>query len=86
VLRILLRSPPINIEDIGPVSLRLKRPGSNNRSFALVQVDIRIESSTIFVIVSPAHKGWPFGIENYSDYTISLSQTVRDSLFWFVQL
>ncbi|KAF9453814.1 vacuolar protein sorting-associated protein 13 [Macrolepiota fuliginosa MF-IS2] len=67
-------SPPINIEDIGAVSLRLKRPGLNNRDFLLVQVDIRIESSTIFVIVAPADKGWPFEIENYSDYVISISQ------------
>ncbi|KAF5355629.1 hypothetical protein D9756_003767 [Leucocoprinus leucothites] len=68
-------SPPINIEDIGPVSLRLRRPGSNSRSFVLIQVDIRIEGATIFVVVSAADKGWPFEIENYSDYILSVSQT-----------
>lgn len=67
-------SPAINIEDIGAVNLRLRRPGSNTREFLLVQVDIRIEGSTIFVIISPADKGWPFEIENYSDYIVSISQ------------
>lgn len=56
--------------------LRLRRPGLDSHDFLLVEVDIRIESSTIFVIVSPADKGWPFGIENHTDYTLSLSQKV----------
>jgi len=72
------RSPPINIEDIGPISLRIRRPGSNDHNFVLVQVDIRIESSTIFVIISPADNGWPFEIENFSDYILSVSQTVMN--------
>ncbi|KXN90021.1 Vacuolar protein sorting-associated protein 13 [Leucoagaricus sp. SymC.cos] len=71
-------SPPINIEDIGATSLRLKRPGSGSHDFVLVQIDVRIESSTIFVIVSPAYKGWPFEVENYSDYTISVSQKLSE--------
>jgi len=78
VLNNCFRSPPINIEDIGPVSLRIGRPGSNDHDFVLVQVDIRIESSTIFVIISPADNGWPFEIENFSDYILSVSQTVMN--------
>lgn len=81
ILNLCLRSPPINIEDIGSVSLRIGRPGSNDPSFVLVQVDIRIESSTIFVVVSPAENGWPFEIENFSDYVLSVSQTVHDFPF-----
>jgi len=78
VLNNCFRSRPINIEDIGPISLRIGRPSSNDHDFVLVQVDIRIESSTIFVIISPADNGWPFEIENFSDYILSVSQTVMN--------
>ncbi|XP_006454344.1 hypothetical protein AGABI2DRAFT_114096 [Agaricus bisporus var. bisporus H97] len=71
-------SPPINIEDIGSVSLRLQRPGSDRHNFLLVQIDVRIQSSTIFVVIAPADKGWPFEIENYSSYTFSVAQKESD--------
>lgn len=60
--------------------MRLKRPGSGHRDFLLVQVDVRIQSSTILVLVAPADKGWPFEIENYSDYTLTITQKVTLSL------
>lgn len=70
------RSPPFNIEDIGFVHLRLKAPGDNPDQIRLIRVDVKIDGSTIFVHFSSA-AGWPFIIENGSDYTFSLSQKVR---------
>ena len=70
------RSPPINIEDIGLVHFLLGRPGSA-RSQQLIQADIKIEGSTIFVHLGLAKDGWPIVIENESDYEVSFRQTVR---------
>lgn len=68
------RSPPINIEDIGHVHFRMRARESEN--VHLVRADVRIDGSTIFVAFSPADEGWPFVIENDSDYKISMQQTV----------
>lgn len=43
----------------------------------LVRADVKIDGSTIFVTFCPAEEGWPFTIENDSDYTLSVSQTVK---------
>lgn len=43
----------------------------------LVRADVRIDGSTIFVAFSPAEEGWPFVVENDSDYKISMQQTVN---------
>jgi vacuolar protein sorting-associated protein 13A/C len=43
----------------------------------LIQADIKIEGSTIFVHLGLAQDGWPIVIENESDYEVLLSQTVR---------
>lgn len=69
------RSPPFNIEDIGFVHLRLKAPGDSLDQIRLIRVDVKIDGSTIFVHFSSA-AGWPFIIENGSDYTFTLSQKV----------
>jgi vacuolar protein sorting-associated protein 13A/C len=37
---------------------------------------VKIDGSTIFVVFCEADEGWPFTIENDSDYTISMAQTV----------
>jgi len=70
------RSPPINIEDLGLVYFRLRRPGSENGETILVQTDIQIDGSTIFIFFSAAGEDWPFGIENESDYIVELWQKV----------
>lgn len=46
----------------------------------LVRADVKIDGSTIFVSFSPAEDGWPFTIENDSDYAISMAQTVIKSI------
>jgi vacuolar protein sorting-associated protein 13A/C len=69
-----LRSPPINIEDIGSVHLRMRARESDD--IRLVRADVKIDGSTIFVAFCPADEGWPFTIENDSDYTISMAQAV----------
>jgi vacuolar protein sorting-associated protein 13A/C len=69
------RSPPINIEDIGFVHFRLKSPGGS-QPHHLVRVDCKIEGSTIFVYLSLADEGWPFTIENESDFQVVLRQVV----------
>lgn len=68
------RSPPINIEDIGSVHLRMRARESDE--IRLVRADIKIDGSTIFVTLCQAEEGWPFKIENDSDYSISMVQTV----------
>ncbi|KAF8168100.1 vacuolar protein sorting-associated protein 13 [Crassisporium funariophilum] len=66
-------SPPINIEDIGSVHLRLCRSGGD-KQFDLVRADVRIEGPTIFIFLSLATEGWPFVIENGSDYPVEFCQ------------
>ena len=72
------RSPPINIEDIGAVAFRLPSLEGDH----LINTDIKIEGSTIFVYLSRSRDGWPFKIENHSGYQVSFSQVV--SRFAFV--
>ncbi|KIM85199.1 hypothetical protein PILCRDRAFT_817197 [Piloderma croceum F 1598] len=69
-------SPPINIEDIGSVHLRMRARESDG--VRLVRADVQIDGSTIFVAFCPADEGWPITIENDSDYTISIAQTDGD--------
>ncbi|KDQ63547.1 hypothetical protein JAAARDRAFT_29565 [Jaapia argillacea MUCL 33604] len=72
-------SAPINIEDIGSIHLRLQHPGENN-NVQLVRADVQLDGSTIFITFSPADDGWPFVIENVSEYPVSLMQTdIRNS-------
>ncbi|KAJ3515399.1 hypothetical protein NLJ89_g1777 [Agrocybe chaxingu] len=66
-------SPAINIEDIGSVYFNLRHPGET-REQGLVKADIRIEGSTIFIFIGPAPAGFPFMIENWSDYNLSFHQ------------
>lgn len=44
----------------------------------IVKADIKIEGSTIFIMLSAAD-GWPFIIENDSDFSVSMIQWV-----WFL--
>lgn len=67
-------SSPINIEDLGLVYFRLRRPGSDNGETILVRTDIQIDGSTIFIFFSAAGEDWPFEIENESDYIVELWQ------------
>ncbi|KAJ2927125.1 hypothetical protein H1R20_g9964, partial [Candolleomyces eurysporus] len=67
-------SPPINLEDIGVVFVRLKRSTPEGGSETdLIRAEIAIESSTIFVILSKSDE-WPFEIENDTDYAFTFSQ------------
>lgn len=70
------RSAPINLEDIGTVHFRLYAPEGSQRMW-LMRADVKIEGPTIFIFLDEATEGWPFTLENDSDYTISFSQTVR---------
>ena len=75
-LMFLNRSPPINIEDIGFVHFRLRQLRETREQVDLVRADVRIEGSTIFIYLSLATEGWPFVIENDSDYVVEFSQQV----------
>ncbi|KAE9408077.1 vacuolar protein sorting-associated protein vps13 [Gymnopus androsaceus JB14] len=66
-------SAPFNIEDIGSVHFRLKAPSDSPDQRRLIRVDVKIDGSTIFVYLSSTD-GWPFEIENGSDYAFSLFQ------------
>ncbi|KAF8216245.1 hypothetical protein K438DRAFT_1748990 [Mycena galopus ATCC 62051] len=67
-------SPPINIEHIGSVHLRLRYPGREQDPVELIRGDVKIEGPTIFISFSRATESWPFMIENHSDYTATISQ------------
>lgn len=67
------RSPPINIEDIGPVHFILRHQGSK-KDPELVKADVQIDGSTIFITYGLAADGWPFMIENLSDFPLTLCQ------------
>lgn len=43
----------------------------------LMHADVKLGGSTVFVVISRASEGWPFVIENDSDYAFTLYQTVR---------
>jgi vacuolar protein sorting-associated protein 13A/C len=70
------RSPPISIEDIGSVHFRLRMP--DERGVQLIRADVQISGPTIFITFAVAADGWPFLIENESDYTISFCQQAGD--------
>ncbi|KAJ7706184.1 vacuolar protein sorting-associated protein 13 [Mycena rosella] len=61
-------SPPIKIEDIGSVHLRLRHPGREQEPTQLIRGEVKIDGSTIFISFSRATE-WPFMIENASDLT-----------------
>lgn len=63
-------SPPINMEDIGSIHLRLKTLEDTIR---LMRADVQIALSSIFITFTETDD-WPFVIENESDYTLKISQ------------
>lgn len=63
------------MEDIGAVHFRLQRPGKPDE-VQLIRANVQIDGSMIFVYLYAANDGWPFLIENDSDYPVSVSQTV----------
>ncbi|KAI0724570.1 vacuolar protein sorting-associated protein 13 [Cerioporus squamosus] len=67
-------SPAINLEDIGRVHFRLPT-SENGQQVRLMRADVKIDGPTIFVFLDEATEGWPFKIENDSDYSFSFSQT-----------
>ncbi|CDO71578.1 hypothetical protein BN946_scf184911.g48 [Trametes cinnabarina] len=67
-------SAPINLEDIGSVHFRLYASENDQRMW-LMRADVKIEGPTIFIFLNEATEGWPFTIENESDYPLSFSQT-----------
>ena len=42
----------------------------------LMRAEVKIEGPTIFVFLNEATEGWPFTIENDSDYSFAFCQTV----------
>ncbi|OCH96150.1 vacuolar protein sorting-associated protein 13 [Obba rivulosa] len=66
-------STPINIEDIGSVHFRLHSSGEPITTH-LVRADVKLNGSTIFVSLSDPKEGWPFTIENDSDYSFTFYQ------------
>ncbi|KAI0756975.1 vacuolar protein sorting-associated protein 13 [Daedaleopsis nitida] len=67
-------SSPINLEDIGTVHFRLAA-SDNSQQQRLMRADIKIDGPTIFVFLDEAKEGWPFTIENDSDYTFQFYQS-----------
>lgn len=69
------RSPAINLEDIGSVHFRL-HASEGTQNMRLMRADVKIEGPTIFIFIDEATEGWPFTIENDTDHTFTLTQTV----------
>lgn len=67
-------SAPINFEDIGVVHFRLPT-SENGQQIRLMRADVKIDGPTIHVFLAEAIEGWPFKIENDSDYSFRFSQT-----------
>ncbi|RDX55846.1 vacuolar protein sorting-associated protein 13 [Lentinus brumalis] len=67
-------SSAINLEDIGRVHFRLPT-SENGQQVRLMRADVKIDGPTIFVFLDEATEGWPFKIENDSEYAFSFSQT-----------
>ncbi|KZT02705.1 vacuolar protein sorting-associated protein 13 [Laetiporus sulphureus 93-53] len=67
-------SAPINMEDIGSVHFRLYGTGESGVA-QLMRADVKIEGSTIFIFIFEATEGWPFTIENDSDFTFTFYQS-----------
>ncbi|KAH9937704.1 vacuolar protein sorting-associated protein 13 [Fomitopsis serialis] len=65
-------SAPINMEDIGSMHFRLQKPGGVS---TLMRTDVRMNGSSIFIFITDASEGWPFTIENDSDFDFTFSQT-----------
>ncbi|KAI0068196.1 hypothetical protein BV25DRAFT_1793389 [Artomyces pyxidatus] len=63
-------SPPIGVEDIGSVYVRLKEPGEQGRT-RLLRVDVKMDGAVIFIFINSADDNWPFSIENDSDYPLA---------------
>lgn len=76
VILIVHRSSPINLEDIGTIHFRLPIT-ENGQQIRLMRADVKIDGPTIFIFLDEATEGWPFTIENDSDYSFTFSQTVR---------
>lgn len=48
----------------------------NGGQIRLLRADIKIDGPTIFVYLDDATDGWPFKIENDSDFPFTFCQTV----------
>lgn len=64
------------MEDIGSVHFRLQGPEGRPIMY-LLRADVKLQGSTIFILLSESSEGWPFTIENDSDYSFTFYQTVR---------
>ncbi|THH34126.1 hypothetical protein EUX98_g96 [Antrodiella citrinella] len=62
-------SAPINIEDIGVMHFRLKAPRENG-DVRLMRADVKLGGATIFIVISQEEEGWPFTIENETDFSM----------------
>lgn len=49
----------------------------NHDEVRLMRADVKLGGATIFVVISDETEGWPFTIENESDFAFVLYQTVR---------
>ncbi|KAI0932190.1 hypothetical protein AcW2_000882 [Taiwanofungus camphoratus] len=72
-------SAPINMEDIGSVHFRLQGPEGRPIMY-LLRADVKLQGSTIFILLSESSEGWPFTIENDSDYSFTFYQTDQTRL------
>ncbi|KZS92954.1 vacuolar protein sorting-associated protein 13 [Sistotremastrum niveocremeum HHB9708] len=73
-------SPPINIEEVGTVHLRVYPVGESRGKPHLLRADISIAGATIFIVIHRENNVWPFRIENNSDYPVSFLQAGDQTL------
>ncbi|TCD71537.1 hypothetical protein EIP91_008918 [Steccherinum ochraceum] len=70
-------SAPINVEDIGTMHFRLKSAGEAG-DVNLMRAEVKLGGATIFIVISDETQGWPFTIENESDFSFVMYQTDLD--------
>ena len=71
------RSPPVDMEAMGAVHVRMRPAGSISQSdIHLIKVDVILEKATIYVVLSPHEGSWPFVVENESDFEAIIGQSV----------
>lgn len=62
---------PFNINDVGNVFLRISRGDGRQQ---LLQVEVLVSSSTIFIKLTRQDGPWPFQLRNESEFTVAFRQ------------
>lgn len=74
MLGTILRSAPINATDVGRNHVTVPIAGGQEK--LLLRVEIRLEGSSVFLILEEESTSWPLRVQNDSDTQVQFEQTV----------